>query len=311
MKYKVPKVEELFEAGVHFGHQVRSWHPSMEEYIFTSRNNIHIIDLEKTYQKLEEACEFLYNTAKSGGRIIFVGTKKQSRDVVENEAKRCGANYVNERWLGGTISNFSIIKKNVNKLVDMMKKRESGEYDKYTKKERLMLDREIAKLQRNVGGLLGLDNTPVALFVIDPRREKTAVREALQKNIPVVALVDTNSNVTNITYPIPGNDDAIKSAAIIVKSISDAIEEGYQQFAKIQNGEEEKEVIVKSKVKTKISEKKEEKEKEKEEEIKEETKIDVESIEEKIEEELEEIAEEEAEKGKKVEDEDTKLIKEK
>ncbi|MDC0449045.1 30S ribosomal protein S2 [bacterium] len=231
-KPKTPKIEELFDAGVHYGHQVRRWHPNMEQYIYTAKQNVHIINLELTEKMIEDACDFLYETASKGGTIIFVGTKRQAREIVKLEAKRCGAKYVTERWLGGTITNFRVIKKNVDKLVDMMHKRESGEYEKYTKKERLMIDRDIEKLEKSVGGIVGMDNVPAAVFVVDARREKTAVREATRAKVPVVGLVDTNSDPTNINYVVPGNDDAIKAVALIVKTIADAAEAGYKDFGK-------------------------------------------------------------------------------
>lgn len=228
----IPTISDLFEAGVHFGHQVRRWHPTMGKFIYTSKNGIHIIDLQKTHERLELACNHLYEIAKKGGKVVFVGTKKQSREIIELEAKRCGALYVTDRWLGGTISNIGVIKKSIKKLTDYMKGRESGEFLKYTKKERLMIDREIEKLTKKVGGLIGMNEIPQAMFVIDPKREKTAIREARQSNIKVVSLIDTNSDVREIDFPIPGNDDAIKSAAIIVKAVADAIEEGYVAYAK-------------------------------------------------------------------------------
>ncbi|HLC93815.1 MAG TPA: 30S ribosomal protein S2, partial [Patescibacteria group bacterium] len=216
-KIKTPKIEELLDSGVHFGHQTKRWHPKMEPYIFSVRKNIHIIDLEQTEELLKNAGNFLYGKAANGEQIIFVGTKKQAREVVENEAKRCGALYVTERWIGGTLTNFRVIKKNIDKLVNLMKRRGEGELDKYTKKERLMIDREIEKLQRNIGGIIALRGSPGAVFVVDARRERTAIREAKRAGVPVVALVDTNSDPAGIDLVIPGNDDAIKSIAIILK----------------------------------------------------------------------------------------------
>ncbi len=274
-KYKTPDIKALIEAGVHFGHQVKRWHPNMEPYIYTVKKSIHIIDLEQTEKMLQEAADFFYNTAAKGGKIIFVGTKKQARDIIEIEAKRAGAMFVTERWLGGTMTNFEVIKKNnIDKLNNMKKAREQGEYEKYTKKERLMLDREIEKLERFVGGLANLNKIPEALFVVDARREKTAVREAAVKKIPVVALIDTNTDPKGITYPIPGNDDAIKSIACIVKSLADAVEQGYADFAagvkEAKEAEEKEEVKREAEKKTEAAKeikkeevKKEEKPKEK------------------------------------------------
>lgn len=230
--YKVPKIEELLEAGVHYGHQVRRWHPKMEPYIYSARKNIHIIDLEKTEELLKHACDFLYETAKKGKKIIFVGTKKQSREIISAEAKRAGALYITERWLGGTITNFGVIKKNnIDKLISLKKRKETGDLAKYTKKERLLIDREIERLERFVGGIENLNEVPGALFIIDSKREKTAIKEAKKARVPIIALIDTNANPENINYVIPGNDDAIKSILIIVRALTDAVEAGYADFA--------------------------------------------------------------------------------
>ena len=232
-KYKTPTIEQLLDAGVHFGHQVKRWHPNMEPYIYTVKRNIHIIDLEQTERLLKEACEFLYETAKKGGKIVFIGTKKQARDIVGIEAKRAGAMYIMERWLGGIITNLAVIKKNnIDKLLELKRKKEKGELAKYTKKERLLIDREIERLERFVGGITMMTAAPDVLFAVDAKREKTAIREAKKAKIPVVALLDTNSDPTEIDYVIPGNDDAIKSIAIIVKAIADAVEQGYADYAK-------------------------------------------------------------------------------
>ncbi|MBU0535281.1 MAG: 30S ribosomal protein S2 [Patescibacteria group bacterium] len=231
-KYKIPSIQDLLDAGAHFGHQVRRWHPKMEPYIYSVNKNTHIIDLEKTEECLKKACEFLFEQAKLGKSIVFVGTKRQTKDIIENEAKRCGAKYVNERWVGGTITNFETIKKNLSKLLDMIKGKQEGKFDIYTKKERLWIDRDIEKLTIAYGGIVDLKDAPQVLFVIDPKREKTAIREAKISNVPVVSIVDTNANPTEVSYPIPANDDAIKSVALIVKAISEAIEEGYKEFGK-------------------------------------------------------------------------------
>lgn len=231
-KYKLPKIQEMLDAGVHYGHQAKRWHPKMEPYIYTVNKNVHIIDLEKTEEMLEKACDFLYEQASLGKVIVFVGTKRQSKSIVEKEAQRCGALYVTERWIGGTITNFETIKKNIDKLLDYVKGREEGKFNVYTKKERLMIDREIEKLQISYGGISSLKKAPEVLFVVDPKREKTAVREAKRSNVPVVSLIDTNADPTDTDYPIPGNDDAIKSVALIIRTISDAIEAGYKEFGK-------------------------------------------------------------------------------
>lgn len=232
-KYKIPKIQDMIENGVHFGHQVKRWHPNMEPYIYTVKKNVHIIDLEQTERLLKEAAEFLYEIAKKGGKIIFIGTKKQARDIIQNEAGRAGALYVNERWLGGTFSNFEVIKKNnIDKLLSLKNRKEKGELDVYTKKERLLIDREIEKLERYVGGLTTMTKIPEAVFVVDGKREKTAVRDARRANVKVVALIDTNTDPNTIDYPIPGNDDAIRSIAVVTRAIADAVEEGYVEFAK-------------------------------------------------------------------------------
>ena len=242
-KYKVPKIQEMIDAGVHFGHQTKRWHPKMEPYIYTVSKGVHIIDLEKTEEMLRKACDFLYEQASMGKIIVFVGTKKQSKDIIEKEAKRSGALYVNERWVGGTITNFETIKKNIDKLLSYLKSREEGKFSIYTKKERLLIDREIEKLQASYGGISSLRKTPEVLFVIDTKREKTAIREAKRSGVPVVAIVDTNANPKDIDYPIPGNDDAIKSVALIVRAIADAVEEGYKEFGKSEKEKREKKEI--------------------------------------------------------------------
>lgn len=232
-KYKVPTIEELIEAGVHFGHQVRRWHPKMEPYIYMVNKNVHIIDLEETEKLLKKACEYLYEIAKSGKDIVFVGTKRQSKETIEQEAKRCGAMYVSQRWIGGTMTNFKMIKVNLDKLIGYIKGREDGMFDKYTKKERLLIDREVDKMLLVYGGIITMKGTPGALFIIDPKREKTAIREARAVGIKTVALVDTNTDPSDVDFPIPANDDAIKSVALLVRAISGAVEEGYKEFAKL------------------------------------------------------------------------------
>lgn len=232
-KVKLPTVEEMLESGVHFGHQARRWHPRMEGFIFDKKKNIHILDLYKSRECLESACKYLYDVASKGGSIIFVGTKKQARDIVQLEARRAGAMYITERWVGGTITNFQTIRKNIDKLKEFMRKKEAGELSRYTKKERLLIDREIAKLQTYVGGILNLSSKPDALFIVDVRKEKTAVREAKRAKVPVVALVDTNSDPESISFVIPGNDDAIRSIALVVKAIADSVEDGYKHHADV------------------------------------------------------------------------------
>ena len=205
----------------------------MEKYIYTAKNGIHIINLEDTFNNLQSSYNFLFDVAKKGGKIIFIGTKKQSKEIIENEAKRCGAFYVTDRWLGGTMTNLEVIRKSIKKFVDLKKGRENGDFEKYTKKERLLIDKKIEKLEKKVGGLVGLNAIPNALFIVDPKREKTAVKEAKYLGVKIVSLIDTNSDVREIDYPIPGNDDAIKSVALLVKVIADSIELGYKEYEKI------------------------------------------------------------------------------
>lgn len=232
-KYKLPKVEEMFEAGVHFGHQVRRWHPKMEKFIYGVRRNIHIIDLEQTLSHLEKAAEYLHEVASQGGKIIFVGTKKQAAEVVKSEAENAGVMYVNQRWIGGTFTNFRTIKKNIDKLLKMLKDKESGEFMKYTKLERLMFDREIEKLQNTYGGIITMKDMPKAIVVVDPKREKTAVEEAQKVGIKVVAIVDTNTNPEGIDYVIPGNEDAVKSISVLMRALSEAAKAGLEEHLKV------------------------------------------------------------------------------
>lgn len=230
-KYTIPSIEELIDARVHIGHQIKKWHPNMEPYIYAGKKGIHVIDLEQTIISLQKACDAAYELAKEGKKIVFVGTKRQAKDIVELEAKNCGALYVTERWLGGTITNFPMLKKSIKKLLDYKEKKEKGEFSKYTKRERLLIDREIEKLEKYFGGLTALHGQPDALVIIDAKKEKTAIKEAQAKSIPVIAIVDTNTDPKTVDYAIAGNDDAIRSIAILLKSISSAIEEGYKEFA--------------------------------------------------------------------------------
>lgn len=229
--FKVPLID-LLEAGVHFGHQARRWNPKMEKFIYTQRDKVHVFDLAITSQKLEEACEYLKDLASKGKKVCFVGTKRQAKDIVREEAKRCQMPYVCERWLGGTLTNWKQISKSIKKLIDMRKKMEAGEYEKYTKKENVLLRREINRLERFVGGLTELEETPQALFVVDSVRESTAVSEANQSKVKVVAMVDSNADPTEIDYPIPANDDAVRSIKLIVSKVADAVEQGRQVYEK-------------------------------------------------------------------------------
>lgn len=219
-------LEELLEAGCHFGHQVRRWNPKMAPYIYGAREGVHIFDLAKTREGLLGAAEAVRKLASEGGVILFVGTKKQIRDIVRDAAARVGAPYVSERWLGGTLTNFEQIKRSTDNLARMKKEREAGEYQEYTKHERLLLDRKIAELERKFGGIAALTKIPDMLFVLDTHQEEKTVLEAQKMGVPVVGVVDTNADPAKIDYPIPANDDAVKSVALIVEFITKAVEEG-------------------------------------------------------------------------------------
>lgn len=221
-------MKQLLEAGVHFGHQTRRWNPKMKEYIFTERNGIYIIDLQKTVKKLEEAYEFVKNLSSEGGKILFVGTKKQAQESVMEEAKRCDMFYVNQRWLGGMLTNFRTIRKRVERLKELEKMEQEGTFDVLPKKEVLNLKREKERLEKYLGGIKEMNSLPDALFIVDPRKEKIAVAEARKLNIPIVAIVDTNCDPDEIDYVIPGNDDAIRAVKLIAEKIADAVLEGRQ-----------------------------------------------------------------------------------
>jgi small subunit ribosomal protein S2 len=223
-------MKELLEAGVHFGHQTRRWNPKMKKYIFAERNGIYIIDLQKTLRKLEEAYEFARGVARRGGRILFVGTKKQAQAAVVEEATRAGAFYVTGRWLGGTLTNFETIRKNIDRLKSLEDMGSDGSLAKYVKKERLSLQREKERLTKFYQGIKDMVRVPQLLFVIDPRREDIAVREANRLEIPVIALVDTNCDPDPIQYVVPGNDDAIRSIRLMASAVADAVAEGRAEF---------------------------------------------------------------------------------
>lgn len=231
-KTKEISLKSLLEAGCHFGHQVRRWNPKMKPYLYEARQGIHIFDLVKTKEGLERAIEFIKKAAAEGKKIIFVGTKRQARAVIEEEAKKIGIPFVNERWIGGTITNWEQIKKNIDKLVKMREEKQKGEYKKYTKKEQILKDREIVRLERFYGGLVGLEDRPDIIFVVDVRKENVAVKEAKRRGVTIVALVDSDSDPEGIDYLIPGNDDAVGSVRFIVGKIAEAVGEGKQIFSK-------------------------------------------------------------------------------
>lgn len=225
--YSVP-LSDLLEAGCHFGHQVRRWNPKMAPYIYTERDRVHIFDLAKTAEGLETACEHVKDLVASGKTVLFVGTKRQAKAIVREEAQKAGAPFVTERWLGGTITNWGQIQKSIGKLADMVEKREKGEYKKYTKKENVLINREIDRLERFFGGLSSLKQIPDTIFVVDTHRELVAVKEAVSREVPVVAIVDTNSDPDLVNHVIPANDDAVRSIKLIVSMVAKAYAEGKQ-----------------------------------------------------------------------------------
>jgi small subunit ribosomal protein S2 len=219
-------IKELLEAGAHFGHQTSRWHPAMKKYVFTKREGIHIIDLEQTATMLEKACQFAKEVAAEGGIILFVGTKKQAQEAIEQEATRCGMYYVNQRWLGGVLTNFATIQARIDQLVRLEDQKSRGDFERLPKKEVLKLEEGILRLNRQMGGFKEMTNLPNALFIVDPIKEKIALAEAQRMGIPVIAIVDTNCNPDEIDYPIPANDDAIKAIKLVCTKIADAIIEG-------------------------------------------------------------------------------------
>ncbi len=219
-------MKALLEAGVHFGHRARRWHPKMKPFIFTERNGVHIIDLQQTISRLDNAYKVVRDAVADGGTVLFVGTKRQAQDIIRLEAERCNMPYVNQRWLGGTLTNFRTIRQRVDYMIQLEKQRDEGEFDKLTKKEALKLNRLIAKLERRVGGLRELHDLPQIVYVVDIRREALAVKEANRLGIPVVAMVDTNCDPDPIDYIIPSNDDAIRAIRLVTSIIADAVIEG-------------------------------------------------------------------------------------
>lgn len=224
-------MKQLLEAGVHFGHQTKRWNPKMAQFIFGQRNGIYIINLEKTAARLEEACDFLRDVASKGSSVLFVGTKKQAKDAVIEESQRCNMFSVTERWLGGLMTNFSTIRASVKRMKDLEKMKEDGSVDVLTKKERAGLDKEWAKLHKNLAGVAEMQKLPGVVVIVDPKKEDTAAKEATKLNIPIVALIDTNSDPDAIDYPIPGNDDAIRAIKLVLSTLADGVLEGRKQFA--------------------------------------------------------------------------------
>jgi small subunit ribosomal protein S2 len=224
----VVSMKQLLESGVHFGHHTRKWNPKMAEYIFTERNGIHVIDLQKTVKKIEEAYAYVRQLSEDGGSGLFIGTKKQAQESIRGEAARSGMFYVNQRWPGGMLTNFKTIKKSINRLHSLYKMQEDGTFDMLPKKEVIALIKEINDLEHNYGGIKDMTRLPNALFIVDPRKERNAVLEAKKLNIPIVAIADTNCDPDELDYPIPGNDDAIRAIRLIAATVSDALIEGRQ-----------------------------------------------------------------------------------
>ena len=224
----VVAMKQLLEAGVHFGHQTRRWDPKMAEYIFQARNGIHIIDLQKTSKKIDEAYDFMRSQAEEGKKVLFVGTKKQAQECMKEAAEKSGMYYVNQRWLGGMLTNFGTIRKRVERLNELETMQEDGTFDVLPKKEVILLKKEMEKLEKNLGGIKEMDKLPGVIFLVDPKKERIAILEAKKLNIPVVGIVDTNCNPQDLDYPIPGNDDAIRSVSLIADVMANAIIEGKQ-----------------------------------------------------------------------------------
>ena len=224
----VVSMKQLLEAGVHFGHQTRRWNPKMAPYIFTERNGIYIIDLQKTVRKLEDAYNYVRDLSADNGTLLFVGTKKQAQDAIREEATRAGMPFVNARWLGGMLTNFKTIQNRIKRLQQLKQMKEDGTFDLLTKKEAAKLDLEIEKLEKFLGGITGMKKIPDAMFIVDPRKERIAVAEAHKLGIPIIAIVDTNCDPDEIDYVIPGNDDAIRAVRLISGAMADAVIEGRQ-----------------------------------------------------------------------------------
>ena len=332
----VVTMKALLESGVHFGHRTNKWNPKMRQYIFTERNGIHIIDLQQTVKLLDDSYDFIRDTVSKGGTVLFVGTKRQAQDTIREQAERCGMPYVTERWLGGTITNWTTIQKRIFELERLERMRDSGEINLLTKKEGLMIEREIARLEHRLSGVRSMKRLPDILFVVDVNREDTAVHEANLKNIPVVALVDTNCDPQFVDYLIPSNDDAIRAIKLLVGKIADAVMEGrtirgkeeeeelldqsmpaeISRFTDADEELEDEELLGESTLKHLGSSKKpkakdedledEEEEEELEEELEEEAETVAEAVEEAVEEEAEEIEEEVSEEAEAPADEEPK-----
>jgi small subunit ribosomal protein S2 len=219
----VVTMKELLEAGVHFGHQSKRWNPKMKRYIYAARNDIHVIDLHQSIPLIEKAYEAVKTAVEANGSVLFIGTKKQAQEAVEEEAKRCGMFYANQRWLGGTLTNFKTLKKNIARLKEIERWQTDGTLEKHTKKERIIIDREYRKLVRGLGGIREMAALPAMVFIVDTKKEQTSLNEARKLKIPIVAIVDTNADPEEVDYPIPGNDDAIRSIKLLTRIIAEAV----------------------------------------------------------------------------------------
>lgn len=307
------RMKELLEAGAHFGHRRSAWNPKMKPYIYQERNRMHILDLSVTVKKIAGACEFIRNLAAAEGKILFVGTKRQAKKCIEEEAKRCDAPYINSRWLGGFLTNFSTIKKRITRLNDLEKQEEENAWENYPKKEEMVLRRELAKLSRNLGGVKDMNELPDGVYITDVKIEETAVKEAKRMAIPIIAIVDSNCDPDMIDYLIPANDDAIKSIRLITSKVTDAIMEGsevWQKKREMEEAAEGKEEI--EEVETKVEEKaveQIEKLEEKKEEIEE--KAQIEKVEIEVEEKKEKAVEQIEKLEEKKEEISKKQVKEK
>lgn len=241
------QIEDLLLAGSHFGHLTRRWNPKMKKYIFMERNGIHIIDLKKSLQLLEEACNHITKISAEGKKMLFVGTKKQAKAIIRQEAERCGAFYVSERWLGGMLTNFNTVRKSIKKLMNLQKMETDGTIESFVKKERLIMGREKEKLEKVLNGIANMTKLPGAIFLVDVKKEHIAIDEARKLNIPIYAIVDTNCDPDLIDYPVPANDDAVKSIEIITRAIADAVLEG-NNVAKVRAEDESEEMKEKMEV---------------------------------------------------------------
>ena len=235
----VVTMKELLEAGVHFGHQSKRWNPKMKRYIYSARNDIHVIDLNKSIPLIEEAHEFIKKCSGESGTVLFIGTKKQAQEAIEDEAKRCGMFFVNQRWMGGTLTNFKTLKKNIARLNEIEKMREDGTFELLPKKEVILIEREHRKLVRGLGGIRQMTSLPAAVFIVDTKKEQTAVNEARKLGIPIIAIVDTNADPDEVDLPLPGNDDAIRSIKLLTSIIADAVIAGREMAQPLEGKPEE------------------------------------------------------------------------